>query len=162
MEGKEGQEEQVQNRSDVKPGEHGDGKGASRLLCLTWPGGSCSGCKLCLNGFAVEKNQPPDYDNQWQAIEEQENPTNCLHTVRGQVRDTLRWNKGNEEDYGNPDRAEKDAKSAPNQRRDPCPISQKDKPDPRRDAEDCQAHHEPQRGQHGASHKRLGFHGISG
>src|SRR3989442_5958888 len=60
MEWKKGKEEQVQDRSDVKPGQHGDGERACRFLRQTWIGRSCRAPELCLDALAVEEHQPPD------------------------------------------------------------------------------------------------------
>src|SRR2546425_5492258 len=44
-----GKEEQVQDRSDVKPGQHGDGERTCRFLRQTWIGRSCRAPELCLD-----------------------------------------------------------------------------------------------------------------
>jgi len=45
-----------------KPSEHGDRERASRFPRHSWIGRTCRSPKLCLDGFTVEKNEPPDTD----------------------------------------------------------------------------------------------------
>src|SRR6266550_1913397 len=122
MECKQGKKEEVQDRGDVKPGEHGDGK---RTYKFPRPliGRLSLPRKLGLYTLAVEEDKPPNTNPKGNAVNPEQKPANHLHALRRQSRRTRIWRELREKCNRDPDEAEKDRKATSNQDEDARPVA---------------------------------------
>src|SRR6266550_4029547 len=122
MECKQGKKEEVQDRGDVKPAEHGDGKRTCKFLRpligrLSLPR------KLGLYTLAVEEDKPPSANQKGNAVNPEQKPANHLHALRRQSRRKRIGRELREKCNRDPDEAEKDRKATPNQNGDARPVA---------------------------------------
>src|SRR6266436_7236873 len=85
MEWKQGKKDEVQDRSDVKPGEHGDGERACGFSWQALIGRLSLARKLRLDRLTVEENKPPDADQKRHAVDDEDNPAERLHALGWQI-----------------------------------------------------------------------------
>src|SRR5260370_20447507 len=162
MERKQGKKEEIQDRSDVKPGEHSDGERACGFPRKIWIDRSSRARKLRLDALAVEEDKPPNTNQKGNAVSHEQNPTNRLHALRRQRRRTRTWRKLREKCNRYPDDAEKDRKATPNQDGNARPVAKIKESNAGRDTEEGQTDHKALSGKPEGSHRRRKFGGSPG
>src|SRR6266478_2918856 len=116
MEWKQGKKDEVQDRSDVNPGEHGDGERACGFSWQALIGRLSLARKLRLDRLTVEENEPPEADQKRHAVDDEDNPAERLHALGWQIGGVRSWRKRHQKRNGDPNDTEKNRQASPKSR----------------------------------------------